>query len=340
MNQFFSESDTSRKDALLAAQQQHPQKLPAYIIEKDFYVTCVLEILYNVIAPTLSARSMEPFIFKGGTSLSKCHMLINRMSEDIDLSFSMELLGKEEVSREPTRGRGKMQDEAKQIDEVAKEFIVAELLPTLEQELLKLDDRIQIVVEQDLPLNIGIHYHSVIEEGAAVTRRVLLETGGLSQNNPVQTVKVTHMLGEIIEDFRADKFEVVALSPERTMLEKMFGVHTNLTQEKPLPKYARHLYDILKLHQQDESWCSNRELFMDHVEFSDIHYKTHQASCDSARTGPLMLCPKSESMVAHYESDWNSMADMFPHSQLPYDFATLIHEVGKIESLINGYFYE
>ena len=48
------------------------------IIEKDYYVTLVLKELI---------ASDYNFIFKGGTSLSKCFHIINRFSEDIDISY-------------------------------------------------------------------------------------------------------------------------------------------------------------------------------------------------------------------------------------------------------------
>ena len=48
------------------------------IIEKDYYVTYLLKEIVT----------REPnIIFRGGTSLSKCHKLIKRFSEDIDLTF-------------------------------------------------------------------------------------------------------------------------------------------------------------------------------------------------------------------------------------------------------------
>lgn len=55
--------------------------IDAGIVEKDYYVTLMLkEISLNV--PDL--------VFKGGTSLSKCHKVINRFSEDIDLTVEYE----------------------------------------------------------------------------------------------------------------------------------------------------------------------------------------------------------------------------------------------------------
>lgn len=53
------------------------------LVEKDYYVTLVLNKI-NAEVPGL--------IFKGGTSLSKCHKAINRFSEDIDLTLDSEHL--------------------------------------------------------------------------------------------------------------------------------------------------------------------------------------------------------------------------------------------------------
>ena len=57
-------------------------RLPIAIIEKDYYVTMILKEL---------AKRAPECVFKGGTSLSKCHHVIDRFSEDIDIAFSDEL---------------------------------------------------------------------------------------------------------------------------------------------------------------------------------------------------------------------------------------------------------
>ena len=53
-------------------------KIDPAFVEKDYFVTLLLKELSQRV-PTL--------IFKGGTSLSKCHKLIDRFSEDIDLTL-------------------------------------------------------------------------------------------------------------------------------------------------------------------------------------------------------------------------------------------------------------
>ena len=56
------------------------------IIEKDYYVSMMLRLL---------AASNIGFVFKGGTSLSKAYKVIERFSEDIDLT----------VTTKPTQGQ-------------------------------------------------------------------------------------------------------------------------------------------------------------------------------------------------------------------------------------------
>ena len=60
---------------------------PSYVIEKDLWVTYMLDILFN------KCNHKHNIMFKGGTSLSKCYGLIDRFSEDIDLSLNMSDLG-------------------------------------------------------------------------------------------------------------------------------------------------------------------------------------------------------------------------------------------------------
>jgi len=64
------------KDAVIAASQR--VGIPEIYVEKDYWVTLVLnEIFHSDLA--------DQIVFKGGTCLSKCHQLIQRFSEDIDL---------------------------------------------------------------------------------------------------------------------------------------------------------------------------------------------------------------------------------------------------------------
>ena len=54
----------------------------AQAVEKDYYVSLILRKL---------AQRIPFIVFKGGTSLSKCHGVIKRFSEDIDITIDTEI---------------------------------------------------------------------------------------------------------------------------------------------------------------------------------------------------------------------------------------------------------
>ena len=59
---------------------------PAQVIEKDLWVTAILQIIFSL-------PFAENLVFKGGTSLSKVWNAIERFSEDIDLAIDRQHFG-------------------------------------------------------------------------------------------------------------------------------------------------------------------------------------------------------------------------------------------------------
>jgi predicted nucleotidyltransferase component of viral defense system len=59
---------------------------PAYLLEKDIWVVWALQILGT------DQQLLRNLTFKGGTSLSKAHGLIDRFSEDVDLTLNIQRL--------------------------------------------------------------------------------------------------------------------------------------------------------------------------------------------------------------------------------------------------------
>ena len=67
-------------DAILLTSQK--LEVSEDIVEKDYYVTLILKKLSSI---------EYPIVFKGGTSLSKAFHVIDRFSEDIDITFTEHL---------------------------------------------------------------------------------------------------------------------------------------------------------------------------------------------------------------------------------------------------------
>ena len=79
----------SRADRRLVLQQASAHYLlPPQAIEKDLWVTTILQLVFTL-------PFADSLIFKGGTSLSKVWHLIDRFSEDIDLSIDRTVFGLE-----------------------------------------------------------------------------------------------------------------------------------------------------------------------------------------------------------------------------------------------------
>jgi hypothetical protein len=64
------------EDAVVATAQK--LKISEIYIEKDYWVTVALHAIFH-------SKIADEAVFKGGTALSKCHKLINRFSEDVDM---------------------------------------------------------------------------------------------------------------------------------------------------------------------------------------------------------------------------------------------------------------
>lgn len=72
--------DKDKFDIAIKTVSRYFNVAPA-IIEKDYYVTLILLKL---------TERVPNLLFKGGTSLSKCYKIIDRFSEDIDITLDSE----------------------------------------------------------------------------------------------------------------------------------------------------------------------------------------------------------------------------------------------------------
>src|SRR6266571_2051049 len=104
-----------------------PRNIQAQIVEKDFWVCWTLKELFRL--PVVG----EHLIFKGGTSLSKVFKVIERFSEDIDVSIDRGFLGFGGAN-EPEVGASNKEKQRRieALKAACQQKIDAELLPALE----------------------------------------------------------------------------------------------------------------------------------------------------------------------------------------------------------------
>ncbi len=128
-------------------------KLHPAIVEKDFWVCCILDILFQ-------SKEWGPHLmFKGGTSLSKVFGLIDRFSEDIDLILDWNIIG---YTIEKTwQERSRTQDGvfSDKMNTTSVEFLKNRFLPSFNAELSqhRLDGVTGLIDKQD-PQCVVIRY--------------------------------------------------------------------------------------------------------------------------------------------------------------------------------------
>nr|MBQ4455725.1 nucleotidyl transferase AbiEii/AbiGii toxin family protein [Clostridia bacterium] len=207
-----------RNAVLFAADQS---RLPPAAVEKDYYVTIILKGL----------KERLPFIvFKGGTSLSKCYKVINRFSEDIDVTIDTKL----------SQGQmGKVKDS-----------IIA-VADQLGMTILNLDE----TKSRRSYNKYLLAYDTVIEKLNDVLQpMVILETSFAEVSFPTVFLPVDSYIGdmmqieapEMVESFGLLPFEMKVQGIDRTMIDKIFAICDYYLKDD-IRRHSRHIYDIYKL---------------------------------------------------------------------------------------------
>jgi predicted nucleotidyltransferase component of viral defense system len=115
--------------ALAFAQTAARMSASSVMVEKDFWVCWLLGLLFT------DAELAPHLVFKGGTSLSKVYGVIDRFSEDIDLSMSPAFVGASEVEFEAMKSRTRRDAALARMQERWGERTRAFLTPRLEAQI-------------------------------------------------------------------------------------------------------------------------------------------------------------------------------------------------------------
>ncbi len=332
MEAFHRLDNNEKGQAFAAAGNQ--LGLPAYIVEKDFHVTVVLECLFGPIWNQLKeSNPHDPFVFKGGTTLSKVYSVIERMSEDIDLALNMSFLGHPEPEKESSSQRENKRLPA--LKEAASGFTESRLLTMLQAELDKIAEGYSVYVAEDTEDALEVHYPRLCDEydsDAYIKPRVLVETGGRAAQLPNSPHMIKPLVASVAEEANAE-ISVVTLDISRTFFEKITAVHAFIHQDKIESRNSRHLYDIVRIALSHPDIATDTEMLTSVAEHKKKYFRAGAAKYDLAIQGQLKLVPVTNQQYQKFSDDWGKMQDMFA-AERP-EFAQLITALSYLERLIN-----
>ena len=230
-------------------------KIEAGIIEKDYFVTMFLKKL---------AAKQPDIVFKGGTSLSKCHKLIHRFSEDIDLNI--------ETENKPTEGQRKKLKEA-----------IVSVIDSFGFTLTNPDD-----VRSRRSYNKYIVDYDTVFGTQYLKENLIVETSVYIRAYPSVRMEASSFIYDylkksgfdnLIEEYGLEPFELNVQSKERTLIDKVFALGDYYLGNK-VTEHSRHLYDLYKLSGVVELNDNLKSLVKEVAE----ERKYHQA-CLSAQDG-------------------------------------------------------
>ena len=192
------------------------------IVEKDYYVTLILREL---------VERMPNIVFKGGTSLSKAHQIIERFSEDIDITFS-EHIGK-----------------------ARRKKIKYNLMWSIGEDLgLPIDNWDNIESNKDYN-HYDFTYESISKSGQNILiPYIKVETALMSYSFPTERREIKSIIYEnmkksdlkILNEYKMVPFSMNVQCLERTFIDKLFALCDYYMNNKPV-RNSRHLYDIYKI---------------------------------------------------------------------------------------------
>lgn len=249
MNNFFQ---LSTEDKQLVLQQASARLgLPPQAIEKDLWVTTILQIVFTL-------PFADKLIFKGGTSLSKVWHQIERFSEDIDLAVDRSLF---DMDGDLTK------KQIKKLRKVSSLFVREEFCPALQKgiEQYGLSALCSIEPQPDgegdntypEPRKIFVKYQSAWTEPMEyLSPVVMLEIGARSLLEPNEQTSICSMVEELfptIQTTLVDSQVATALA-SKTFLEKVFLLHELFSVEgrgEIAERKSRHLYDLSRMMDND-----------------------------------------------------------------------------------------
>jgi hypothetical protein len=292
-----------------------------------------------VLRAVFSTKYAEHILFKGGTSLSKCYNLIQRFSEDIDLSIERDFLGfSEDLSK----------TQVKKLKKAATEFTSTCLREEVERQIIVLGapegmvnvvaDPISAILPDMDPQTIRISYPSLLDPVVYIEDSVKLEVSSRS----LKEAGIERFINSILSEYMpglpwsGSSFPVFSVHPKRTFLEKIFLLHEEFLKpigEVNFNRMSRHLYDIERM--MDTEYASTLLSDFKYFETIILHRKKfifkQGVDYDTHYPQTLSFLPPEE-IQDDYEKDYNQMREQMIYGENIPAFEILI---SRLKELLN-----
>ncbi|MCY1162123.1 Nucleotidyl transferase AbiEii toxin, Type IV TA system [compost metagenome] len=314
------------------------------LIEKDIWVSWILQQLFQ-----MPANKRMQIAFKGGTSLSKVFRIIDRFSEDIDITLDYRQFDViSELNLEPNQtapihlGSGKLRRINIALKEQVQAYAENNMQPYLESQLQEIHqgELCELCLSKD-GQSLAVIYPSVIPmlNGVKNKQQIIIEFGGRNVIQPNET----HMIrADIAEEFGSEflfpQAEITVLSPLRTFWEKATLIHVECHRgvRQHTERLVRHWFDLVALAKTDYGQRAIQDVMLmrDVVALKSIFFNASYANYDQCLLGNFKLMPKAED-IKYLQSDYQDMHTGAMLGSSLESFTSIMTAIEKIQMDIN-----
>jgi hypothetical protein len=314
---------------------------PVGNIEKDFWVCWTLDVLYHRLA-----ADAPRLLFKGGTSLSKAYGLIQRFSEDIDVTvFRDDLDAPASIEELQVLSGKQRRARLDTIRDACHAYITGPLREALAAELAQdAGGTGRIEVDPDDPdgQTLLVWYPEVEpRDGAYVRPAVRIESGAKSALDPHQPALVRPYVTDDIPELDLNVPGVTTIEAGRTLWDKMVIAHGlrrwyerrgALRQEGQ--RISRHYYDLhcLLNTETGRAALSNFELANDCVRHARMFFDRTDFDLATAEPGSFAIAP-TDGMVNALRRDYENTAPMIFGT--PPAFDDILVSIHALDAAVN-----
>lgn len=236
---FLKLSSADRLDVLGVAADQLGR--PAHLLEKDVWVVWAIQQLFgSPVGPHL--------VFKGGTSLSKAYQVIDRFSEDVDLTFDIRALIPELLDgREDAMPTCSSEERrwSKRVRQALPEWVAVTIHPILQGALEQQGIEALLRLDGD---KLFIDYPQLSQGTGYVSPSVMLEFGARSTGEPASPREIVCDAAAAIEGVAFPVAHPRVMHAERTFWEKATAIYVFCLQSRLRgDRFSRHWHDIVRL---------------------------------------------------------------------------------------------
>lgn len=309
--------------------------LSPVIMEKDFWVCWLLSMLFE-------SEFASDLVFKGGTSLSKVFGIIERFSEDIDLSLSPTFLKLPEAGTSRNQAN-KWMAKAEAACGIAVQNQIVPVLESAVVDILGEHDQPWFEFLTDPATNSPVllfRYPSSQPSGFDYLKRsVKLEFGSLTDQQPTGRHPVRPWIADVLPEAFSDwQCDVIALEVERSFWEKATILHAEFHRpaDKSMPdRFSRHYADMAALaqHPVASRAIDQHELRDRVVGWKSQFFGSMWANYEQAKPGTFRFVPPTVRLPA-LRRDYQAMRDMYLTE--PRSFDDILATLADLEMRVNG----